>query len=288
MTSINRLTAAIAMIIGLFSLSAYAQSPNPELNHFAAPGISFDYPAGYSVTDESTPEAQNFTLTRKGSSVQLTIVAPRRIVLRNELPAALDNFKEPIIKKVETTLGLTDSSTRTPIQSQLGSALVDGVRVQSSRNRNRTGDVIWLRSYSRLVALSFVRSNADETVELPLWETVRSSLKLQTPVVIGTKTEGVGPTEGAISGGVLNGKALELPKPAYPAIARAAHASGTVVVQVLIDEDGYVIAARAISGHPLLQAASVAAALEARFSPTTVAGKLVKVSGMIQYNFIAQ
>jgi protein TonB len=124
-------------------------------------------------------------------------------------------------------------------------------------------------------------------VESPLWETVRSSLKVTTPVV-GVRTEGVGSTEGAIRGGVLNGKALELPKPAYPDIARAAHASGTVVVQVLIDEDGYVIAAHAVSGHPLLQAASVAAALEARFSPTTLAGNPVKVTGVIHYNFVSR
>src|SRR6185437_11352369 len=44
-----------------------------------------------------------------------------------------------------------------------------------------------------------------------------------------------------ISGGVLNGKATYLPKPAYPPIARAAHVSGTVNVQVVIDESGKVI-----------------------------------------------
>ena len=134
--------------------------------------------------------------------------------------------------------------------------------------------------------MSFVRSDADEAVESRLWETVRSSLKVEAPV-IGVTTEGVGTTEGAIVGGVLNGKALELPKPAYPPIARAAHASGTVVVQVTIDEEGHVIAAHAVSGHPLLQAASVAAAREAKFAPTRLAGEPVKVTGVIQYNFVA-
>jgi hypothetical protein len=33
-------------------------------------------------------------------------------------------------------------------------------------------------------------------------------------------------TKRSINGGVLNGKAASLPVPAYPAIARAAHASG--------------------------------------------------------------
>jgi len=91
-----------------------------------------------------------------------------------------------------------------------------------------------------------------------------------------------------ISGGVLNGKAIRLPKPAYPAIARQAHASGTVVVQVTIDENGGVISAHAVSGHPLLQAVAVAAARGARFSPTKLSGQPVKVTGVITYNFVAQ
>jgi protein TonB len=96
------------------------------------------------------------------------------------------------------------------------------------------------------------------------------------------------PPRAPISGGVLNGKAISLPKPAYPPIARQAHASGTVVVQVTIDENGGVISARAVSGHPLLQAVAVAAARGARFSPTKLSGQPVKVTGVITYNFVAQ
>lgn len=96
------------------------------------------------------------------------------------------------------------------------------------------------------------------------------------------------PPRAPISGGVLNGKAINLPKPAYPPIARAAHAAGTVVVQVLIDENGAVVSAHAVSGHPLLQAAAVGAAKQARFSPTKLSGQPVKVTGVIQYNFVAQ
>jgi protein TonB len=89
-----------------------------------------------------------------------------------------------------------------------------------------------------------------------------------------------------VSGGVLNGKAVSLPKPAYPAAARAVRASGAVQVQVVIDEEGRVVSASAAGGHPLLQAAAVAAARQARFSPTMLSGQPVKVSGIITYNFV--
>ena len=89
-----------------------------------------------------------------------------------------------------------------------------------------------------------------------------------------------------ISGGILNGKALKLAKPSYPRAAREAGASGTVEVRVVIDETGKVIYAKAISGHPDLRAVSEDAASQSEFSPTKLAGQPVKVTGVIQYNFI--
>lgn len=91
---------------------------------------------------------------------------------------------------------------------------------------------------------------------------------------------------GPISGGVLNGKAISLPKPVYPAVAKVARASGKVTVAILIDEEGTVISAEAVAGPPLLRAAAVAAAREARFSRTLLSGVPVKVKGALLYEFI--
>lgn len=87
---------------------------------------------------------------------------------------------------------------------------------------------------------------------------------------------------------ILTSKAISKPAPAYPTIAKMAHASGPVAVQVLIDEHGNVTSAKATSGHPLLQAAAVQAAYQARFTPTLLSGQPVKVTGVITYNFMLQ
>jgi TonB family protein len=89
----------------------------------------------------------------------------------------------------------------------------------------------------------------------------------------------------AFNGGILNGKATNLPAPIYPDTAKAVRARGNVVVRITIDEHGDVIEASAVSGHPLLRAAAVQAATEAKFAPTTLGGQPVKVSGMLTYNF---
>jgi protein TonB len=90
-----------------------------------------------------------------------------------------------------------------------------------------------------------------------------------------------------ISKGVLNGSASTLAKPEYPAAARAVNASGAVNVQVMIDEQGNVISASAVSGHPLLQTAATEAARNSKFAPTLLQGNAVKVTGIIVYNFVA-
>lgn len=94
------------------------------------------------------------------------------------------------------------------------------------------------------------------------------------------------PVSKTIEGGVVNGKANILARPKYPAAARAVKAGGSVSVQVLIDEEGTVISAKPVSGHPLLYSESVKAAFESKFSPTLIDRKPVKVSGIITYNFV--
>lgn len=93
------------------------------------------------------------------------------------------------------------------------------------------------------------------------------------------------PKSQRVSGGVLAGKAIDKPQPVYPEMAKAAGIEGAVVVEVTLDEQGYVISARAVSGHPLLRDAAVGAARGWAFSPTQLSGVPVKVIGTITFNF---
>ena len=89
-----------------------------------------------------------------------------------------------------------------------------------------------------------------------------------------------------ISKGPITGLAISLPKPIYPELAKRMRVQGSVNVQVLVDESGRVISAKAISGSPFLTTEAQKAALQARFSPTRLGEQPVKVSGVITYNFV--
>jgi len=165
-------------------------------------------------------------------------------------PDQINNIKStipPMRSNVDTKLGSSDSNTG----ADLG---------------NRGGNVVQNGGTNGLPGGGTAPTGGDEEAPPP-----RATPK---------------PVPKMISGGVLNGKATSLPKPAYPPAARAVHAQGACSVQVVISETGSVISASAVSCHPLLKAAAEGAARGAHFSPTLLSGQPVKVSGVITYNFV--
>jgi len=88
-----------------------------------------------------------------------------------------------------------------------------------------------------------------------------------------------------ISCGVCTQRPILLPKPIYPPAGRFVRASGKVAVQILIDENGYVASAKAVSGHLLLRPSATKAALDSRWVVTKLGKVGVRVATVIVYNF---
>ncbi len=111
--------------------------------------------------------------------------------------------------------------------------------------------------------------------------TVTLTDKPPEPVVKPPKTE-------RVTSQVLSSKAVNLPQPPYPIIAKQAHVQGPVNIQILVSEEGKVISAQVVSGNAMLSSAARDAALRARFTPTILNGQPVKIQGVITYNFVLQ
>lgn len=92
------------------------------------------------------------------------------------------------------------------------------------------------------------------------------------------------PTPKNVNVGNMTGRAVSLPKPAYPPIAKQVRANGEVKVQVTVDEEGNVLSASAVSGHPLLRRPAEAAARQAKFA-SQIGGANSKATGVVVYNF---
>jgi TonB family protein len=88
--------------------------------------------------------------------------------------------------------------------------------------------------------------------------------------------------------GILNSRAIDLPKPTYPAEAKKSHVTGEVQVKVVVDESGKVISAEATFGPEPLRAAAVDAARRARFKPMIVNEVALKFFGILTFDFDGQ
>lgn len=100
----------------------------------------------------------------------------------------------------------------------------------------------------------------------------------------GPKLKSIEPVEGTILGGKLNDLAIELPQP-DPDAAKTANASGTVTVEVIVNEKGEVSTSSVVDGPTELWSAAAKAARKARFDPPLHDGKPTKVAGVLTYEF---
>lgn len=80
-------------------------------------------------------------------------------------------------------------------------------------------------------------------------------------------------------------QAISLPKP-DPRSTAHDNVFGIVTVDILIDENGDLVSASLASGHPLLRVASIVAARKAKFPPTFIDGKRIRVRTNIVSNFL--
>jgi protein TonB len=88
-----------------------------------------------------------------------------------------------------------------------------------------------------------------------------------------------------VSVGSLAGKARQRVFPTYPAIARAARATGVVTVYLVVDEKGEVISVERSEGPLQLRSAAADAARRWKFHPTVVNGQPARVTGYLSFNF---
>jgi protein TonB len=105
------------------------------------------------------------------------------------------------------------------------------------------------------------------------------------PRNIGTAEPPPPPAEARRAAVIVKGESLRRVQPDYPASARASRQSGTVAVEVSINERGDVVAAQVLSGPLLLRDAAAAAARRWKFKPATRDGKPISSVSTITFNF---
>jgi periplasmic protein TonB len=88
-----------------------------------------------------------------------------------------------------------------------------------------------------------------------------------------------------VSAGVQEGNLINRVTPMYPAIAKAARISGTVILQAEISKQGTIENLRVLSGHPMLVQSALDAVKQWRYKPYLLNGEPTPVETTITVNF---
>jgi TonB family protein len=89
-------------------------------------------------------------------------------------------------------------------------------------------------------------------------------------------------------GAFTEANAIRMVKPVYSVMASRSNIGGKVTVELVVDENGKVISAKAISGHTMLRSESENAAMRSQFKPQMWNGQPIAAKGVITYNFVSQ
>ncbi len=88
-----------------------------------------------------------------------------------------------------------------------------------------------------------------------------------------------------VGGDVQQSKLVYRVDPVYPQIAKLARQSGSVILEVNVDEEGNVREVKVLSGNPLLNEAAVSAVMQWKYSPTLLNGEPVPVTATVTVVF---
>jgi hypothetical protein len=172
-----RFAAAMFSLMALLGTIAVAQTA--DMKSFAKDGLSFDYPAGWNVQDESTSDAQQLTLSRTDSDAQIRLLVHRGNVKAENLPDAKKAFIDPYISylnKQFESIGATPKQT--PDASEIGGVKAEGVNMTASiGGEPGAARIYWALVGQRVAMLTYFGPDKDLKKFLPAWDLVRTSIK---------------------------------------------------------------------------------------------------------------
>jgi hypothetical protein len=174
----------IKILIGcaalLFVTAVQTQTPNTK--HFDKDGLSFDYPANWQVSDQSTGQMQLIELTR--GDIVIRVRSPREWLKTPEKEAhAKKLFQDQYVNDFATQLeqaGMTPK--RSPITTQIAGTDAEGTQLRANLDGQPGGMDSYFRIISdRLVNLSIIASEKDMKKSAAVWDLIRNSLKVEPP-----------------------------------------------------------------------------------------------------------
>ena len=183
MKSISHSFAAI-VLLAVWSISALAQTPAADGKQLSKDGLSFNYPNGWTLVDESNADAQNFNIGRADSEAQVRVFVFRTPV---PTPERLAEAKKVLVDPyVASTMRQFEQMGAKPQKSaattEIAKVASEGVRIAASlEGVPGAAEIYWGVVGNRLVVLTQLGPDRALKQASPAWDAIRNSIAIAEP-----------------------------------------------------------------------------------------------------------
>lgn len=177
-----KLTFKLLLIVVLSCVFASAQTPS-EGKNFAKDGVSFDYPNGWTLQELNNEDALDIVLSRTNSDVMIKVFAHKGRITPEKLPDAKKAFIDPYISaNNKQFVAMGADPKQAPDASEIGGVKADGVNISASLGGvTGAAKIYWALVGQRVVVLTLFGPDRDIKQFAPVWDQVRTSLKIEEP-----------------------------------------------------------------------------------------------------------
>jgi hypothetical protein len=169
--------------IALCLLTSIGLAQDPNVKHFEKDGLSFDYPANWQISDQSTGQMQYVQIARDGYA-EIRVRTPREWLKTPDKEAAAkkliqDQYVDTFAAQIQQA-GM--SPKRSTAVTQISGADAQGARVRAVMDGEPGGMDSYFNVVSdRLVQMSIIGSEKEIAKSATVWDMIRNSLKVEPP-----------------------------------------------------------------------------------------------------------
>ncbi len=175
----------IVVVFVCFVVAAAQASKNFNKNN-----LSFDYPDGWQLIDDSNDDAQQLTLSKANSDVQIRVFAHKGRISQEKLAEAKKGFIDPYVAATaKQFVAMGAKPEQTPDATEIGGVKAEGVNISASLG-GETGaaKIYWVLVGQRVVVLTLFGPDKQIKQLAPAWDLVRTSLKITDPKAVPSPT----------------------------------------------------------------------------------------------------
>ena len=167
-------------LLALLFLSVLSVAQTADVKNFNANGISFDYPNGWVLHDDTNSDAQQLTLARANNDVQIRVFVHKGRLTPDKLPEAKKAFIDPYVAAtVKQFVAMGAKPEQSADSTEIGGAKAEGVKISANLGEPGAAKIYWALVGQRAVILTIFGPDREIKDSASAWDMVRGSFKVE-------------------------------------------------------------------------------------------------------------